>query len=394
MPHAGSFTLHRPRRECLRRLGAVGLGVALAPLLPRRAAAENQATYLTWPGYDILDLQTHYRSKYHAEPNLAVFNDPQNAFEILQSGSAADVIHPCAENIPTWKSAGLLQPIDVSRLKNWSDIHKALQELPAGVIDGQHFFVPWEWGVISISYRTDLVDIPDGESWGILWDERYKGKIALLDSALDSWWSAAIYAGIPSGSLDGPGLGKTGAALRDLLRNAGALVSDTKAVEEGLSSGRIVAAVTWPNVAHSLQSQGLPVKFAMPKEGTLKWVCGLVLHKGAPQLGAAYDLIDGMLAPDVGAYCIRHFGYGHSNLKSFAQASDGDLKRAHLPRDPSELLQRGRFKAALPASMTVELNRLWYGTGQGQDASQPCACAGPKALLDQRHARRWGEPPP
>src|ERR1700745_821003 len=47
-------------------------------------------------------------------------------------------------------------------------------------------------------------------------------------------------------------------------------------------------------------------------------VSGLVLARNAPHVDAAYDLIDGMLAPDIGAYCIRTFGYGHSNVTSFA----------------------------------------------------------------------------
>ena len=34
------------------------------------------------------------------------------------------------------------------------------------------------------------------ESWSLLWDERYKGKLGQLGSAGDAWWCAAIYANV------------------------------------------------------------------------------------------------------------------------------------------------------------------------------------------------------
>ena len=55
-----------------------------------------------------------------------------------------------------------------------------------------------DWGQTSVTYRTDLVDFPDGEeSWSVLWDERYKDKVSMIGNEGDTWWCAAIYAGVP-----------------------------------------------------------------------------------------------------------------------------------------------------------------------------------------------------
>ena len=47
-------------------------------------------------------------------------------------------------------------------------------------MDGQTYFVPFDWGNSSIIYRTDMVDISE-ESWGLLYDERYAGKVESED---------------------------------------------------------------------------------------------------------------------------------------------------------------------------------------------------------------------
>ena len=53
--------------------------------------------------------------------------------------------------------------IDTGRLKNWNDLFPELRELPAASDQGKTYMVPWEWGLTSITYRTDLVELPKGE---------------------------------------------------------------------------------------------------------------------------------------------------------------------------------------------------------------------------------------
>jgi spermidine/putrescine transport system substrate-binding protein len=346
------------RRKLLASLGALGVGVAILPILPAWARSNGQATYFTWSGYDIPEMQTHYKAKYGANPHWPVFSDSQHGLQSLRAGFVADVVHPCAEDVPRWLEAGVIQPIDVSRLKNWPDLHPLLRALPAGIHRGKHYFVPWDWGVTSITYRTDLVKLPDGqESWGILWDQRNKGKISITDWQQDSWWCAAIYAGVRFDKLDEAAFAKVAALLKSLRPNIRIFTSDATAEEQALLSSEVVAAITAADAARALQKQGVPVKFARPKEGALNWACGMVLSTNAPYIHKAYDLIDGMLEPDIGAYCIANFGYGHSNVKSFARVKDADLAAAELTRDPTAILQDGHFAVPVSAAMLARIKR-------------------------------------
>ena len=53
--------------------------------------------------------------------------------------------------------------------------------MPAGQFDGQQYFVPLDWGFIAPLVNLDHVDGSD-ETFGVLFDEKYKGKIAWIDT--------------------------------------------------------------------------------------------------------------------------------------------------------------------------------------------------------------------
>lgn len=75
----------------------------------------------------------------------------------------------------------------------------------------------------------------------------------------------------------------------------------------------------------------------------MTWVCGLVIHKNAPNLDKAYDLIDSMLSVDAGKFMIVEYGYGHANAKSFDVAGDKAIAAAGLSRDAEAFLKAGVF---------------------------------------------------
>jgi spermidine/putrescine transport system substrate-binding protein len=349
-----------PRRELLRRAAALGVGVVAVAVPGTGARAEEQAIYFTPGGYGIPELQTHYRAKHGDDPQWRRFADTDEALRKLQSGVQADVVHPCSDDLPRWIAAGVLQPIDVTRLRNWPDLHPRLRQLPHCSVDGACFFVPWEWGLTSITYRTDLIELPSGEeSWGMLWDERNRGRVAVIDSAHDSWWCAAIYAGIPFDRIDAAAVDRVDDLLHRLRPNVGLITADSAAIAQALAAGEVVASISWADTARRLLKRGVAVKFARPKEGPLIWICGLVLARNAPHVDAAYDLIDGMLAPDIGAYCIRTFGYGHSNVKSFALVRQPDLAALGLADGPTPILAHGRIQPPVSQDLRARISQDW-----------------------------------
>lgn len=351
------------RRRFNQVLAAAGLTAVAVPLASRRAHAEEQAIYFTWSGYDDPGFFPDYVKKHGANPNMPIFADEEEAFQKMRAGATHDVVHPCSDSMPRWLDGGVVQEIDTTRLSNWPDVFDSLKTFEGAQRDGKQYFVPIDWGNTSIIYRTDLVDIKE-ESWMLMWDERYAGRLSMAAAAGETVPIAGIAAGVadPFNMTD-----EELAKAKDLLIKQKPLLrfywDSNTTIEEGLASGELVASTGWNSSAVTLKKQGIAVKFMNPKEGILTYCCGLVLAKGAPNPDAAYDLIDAMLAPDAGKWLIETQGYGHSNRKTFELIDEATLAERNLPRDPSEFLNRGiKFK---PNKQLDAINSLFEAVKAG-----------------------------
>ena len=349
------------RRDVLQGMSAAGLAVVMTPVMSQaaKAAAADQATFFTWGGYDVPEFVGPYIAKHGEPPNFATFGGSEEGLTKMRAGFVVDVAHPCNQAIPRWVASGLFQTLDTSKLSNWPDIMPELINLEGNVVDGKPYMAPVDWGRTSITYRTDLFDLQgQEESWGMLWDESYKGRLGMLATAGDSWWCAAIYAGVDFTEISSEANFKKVAALlrkqRPLIRT---YTDDTTSLEQSLASGELVAAMTWDSSAVTLKGEGIPVAFANVKEGALTWVCGAMMHKDAPHPDKAHDIIDALLSTESGKWLIGENGYGHSNAKSFDQFTDDQLTELGLSRNPVDILSAGKFQVPQNQEFETAMNK-------------------------------------
>jgi spermidine/putrescine transport system substrate-binding protein len=351
------------RRKFTKGLLAAGVALTTVPLPARRALAAggDQATYFTWGGYDIPELFGPYQEKNGALPNFAIFGGSEEALTKMRGGFVVDVSHPCNQAMPRWVQTGLFQPIDTARVANWGDVIPELVDLPGNDAEaGKVWMAPFDWGQTSVTYRTDLVELEGEESWDILWDPRYSGRLGSLASGGDAWWCGAIKAGVDFANIDTPeAFDKIAAVMREQRPLIRLYTDDTTTLEQALSAGEMVASMTWNSSAVLLQTEGVPVKFAKPKEGALTWVCGVMIHKDAPNLDRAYDVIDSLLSVETGHFMINDWGYGHSNSKAFDKFDDATLAGLGLSKNPVEILQAGHFQQPQTQEWETRMNELF-----------------------------------
>ena len=322
------FALGANRRDAMRAMAAAGVALVTVRAHPARAA--DDLVVFDWTGYEVPELHQAYIAKYGASPIITMYADVHEAFQKIQAGYRCDTVHPNAWDVRQFYDAGLLQPWDTSKLSHWGDVFPELAQTDGSVFDGQQYLIPTDWGINSIAYRTDIVE-PAEESWNILWDERYAGRLsnnAEMDLAV---LGASLTLGI-----DDPFHASEDdvARIRARLEEQRALLrfywSDPTELENAIASGEVVAAVAWPAVYSNLKAQGVPVAYMNPKEGVYSWITGFVRLKEAPgQEQNAYDYVDAWLAPETGKFLIEAYGYGHTNRKSF------DLV------DPAVLVEKG-----------------------------------------------------
>jgi spermidine/putrescine transport system substrate-binding protein len=331
------------------------------PLKHAAAGAEDQATYYTYDSWGVRGFFQTYKDKHGYWPKFATYESAHEAFTRMKAGFVVDVAHCCNTDIPRWVASGLFRTLDTDKLSNWPDLLPELWKLEGNLSGGKPYFAPFDWGLTSITYRTDLFDLQGGaETWGMLWDERYKGRLATMATAGDAWWCAAIYAGIDFRDI---GTDQSLQKVADLMRRQHALIKaysdDEGFVREGLATGAIVAAMTWNSAPAALKAEGVPVAFARPKEGALTWVCGMMLRKDAPHPDKAHDLINALLSVERGMYLIGEEGYGHSNAKAIAAFSEAQLGELGLSRNVGSILASGKFMVPQHETFETKANELY-----------------------------------
>ena len=358
------------RRAFNTSLMAAGVGLLGTTLQTRRARAQSatSGTYFTYGGYDIPELFVPFKAKHGELPNLVPFANSDEAITRLRAGFVADVLHPCNGNLGRWVEMDLFQPIDTSRLSNWPDVIPELVDLKGNQApDGKPWMAPFDWSQNSITYRTDLFDLEGKEeSWDMLWDPRYSGRIGMMAAGGDSWWIGAIKAGVPFDQIDtDDAFERIAAVMREQRPLVRTYTDDYTSMEQALASGEVVAALSFNSSAVALKGQGVPVAFAKPKEGALTWVCGASILKDAPNLDRAYDIIDSLLSIESGKFMIEVYGYGHSNRRSFDQFDDAALAGLGLTKNPADLLLAGQFQGAASEDFQNRMNEVWEAIKAG-----------------------------
>ena len=340
------------RRKFQSLLGSLGIAAVTLPMWsgPARAAAEDHPNVFTWEGWDIPEHHQEYMDKHGELPNFSIFGDEEEAFAKIMAGARYDVSHPCSYKVEIWRDAGILQPIDVSQLGHWADIVPSLKQIPGMTTDdGDVYFVASEWGHTSVLYRADLVDpkYQEDETWGLLWDERYAGRMSMADSLIDGVMVAAIYGGAkdPFNMTDAE-VEVTGDLLRKQLPLLRYYWTSPTDIENAMAAGELVATSSWNDSYTALKGEGIDVKYMNPKEGAMTWVCGFCLMSAADpaKLEKSYDVIDAFLSPESGVVTIMDEGYGHANIRAFDLVSDEDLAERGLTKNPDELLNSGIFQ--------------------------------------------------
>ena len=336
------------RRSFGKTLASLGLGLAVMPVIASRVRADAPLSYFTYGGYDIPEFYPAFLAQHGADAVQAtLFADLDEAMQKMLGGFTPDVSHCCISNVQRWREAGISQPIDTTRLKNWNDVWEPLRNMEVIQADGQYWFVPFDWGNASVLYRTDMVEPEDGESWSMLFNEKYAGKLGPYD-AVENVVVAALVSGVadPFNPAE-----EDFAKIEELLRKQREIArfywSDPTMKEQALASGEIVAAYAWNSSVQTLQDQGIPVKFANPREGIITWVCGLTIIGTDEENDALrYEFIDAMLDPVAGQYLIDAYGYGHANQKAFELVAPERLAQLGLS-DPTTFLERGIFYKAM-----------------------------------------------
>jgi len=347
------------RRQAHKVLASAGVGTMAMASMPNLAKADGSAiTMFTWGGYDDAAFAQEYQEKYGGPPQYSLFGDQAEALAKLRAGFHADVMFPCISKVQTWVDAGVITEIDTSLLSHWDEMIPALKTLPtANAPSGAPYFVSEDWGQTSVLFRADLApEYVDNQTWGILWDEKYAGRLGAIEAVEDHFNITAIYLGINFLDMNQEEIDLVADKLRQQIPLLRMVTTDTTTLTQALFSGELVATSAWNGMmltaSEEMAQQGTEGQYVWmrPKEGALTWVCGLTISPATKENGLweqAHALIDAYIAPDSQHYELMSWGYGVANQKAyeFEDVTEEYMTSIGLGLPVDKYLANGAFSA-------------------------------------------------
>ncbi|MDH5426507.1 MAG: extracellular solute-binding protein, partial [Gammaproteobacteria bacterium] len=187
-------------------------------------------------------------------------------------------------------------------------------------------FLPYVHNVDSFGYNTRVIEkgIPyETESWGWLLDEKYAGKVGVINAPTIGLFDLALAAqarGLMTFRDIGAMTKKELDKLFDIvikMKKKGHFSGFWTSVPESIdfmASDRVVIESMFSPAVSALNGKGIPVVYAAPKEGYRGWhgVMCLSSNTQGREKDAAYDYMNWWLSGWPGAYIARQ-GYYISN---------------------------------------------------------------------------------
>jgi spermidine/putrescine-binding protein len=269
---------------------------------------------LDWSGYELEDFWKPYtEGPYGADHPLkfAFLETDQQALAKVAAGFETDLVHPQSGYVQDWLDAGLIQPWTVEALPEWGNVLPQLAEV--SVIDGRQYQIPWDWGTSSVIYRPDKVE-PTEESWSLLVDERYKGRVTFYDDGVEAVKVAGLIEGVDDpNAMDDATIESIKPTLKRLKDNVRTLwVAPTDPIDQ-MTSGNVDIAYGWPYHWFEIRKKLADAVYLQPQEGRLGWVYGYVLSAQSERVGLAHEMMKAALSPATMATLVNAFAYGASN---------------------------------------------------------------------------------
>ncbi len=343
-------------------LGLLVLSLALAGC-GAPAAANTELILLEWSGYELPEFWEPFAAQ-HPEiaPQYSFFAEDTEAFSKAQSGFEFDLVHPCSSYWRSYVDAGLVQPLDLSRLTYWNDVYPNLAD--EGEFDGQQYFVPWEWGYESILVRTDLVEeVPD--SWADLWDPQYAGHVSVFDSGESNFVMAASVLGIDPYNATPEQVEQIKQKLLELKPNLLTYWTDYTEINQLVAQGDVwLAGQAWNDAYAALYDEGYEVEYLDPAEGRLGWVCGFGISANSANVDLAYDYLNAVMAPESMANMGNAYYYGVANAA--AQPLLDEYFVELMDMDDPAVLADTVFYQSLTEEQRELFARIWTEVKAGE----------------------------
>src|SRR5690242_17255166 len=122
------------------------------------------------------------------EVTVDTFDSNESLIAKLEAGASGyDLVNPSQYAVQILAKKSLIVELDHGKIPNMGNISEVFRNVSYD--QGNKYSMPYIWGTTGLAYNSDCTKEPV-TSWKALWDEKYKGRIYMLDNMLAAYIAA------------------------------------------------------------------------------------------------------------------------------------------------------------------------------------------------------------
>ena len=314
-----------------------------------------------------IDVISQFERLTGCEVNYTTFESNENMYSKLSGGGVSyDIIIPSDYMIERLIKEGMLVELDYENIPNY-DKYFDKEDYGYFVDDEINGHTIEDYGIIYnvgttiLIYNTDYIkEKPD--SWSILWDEQYKGKVLMFNNPRDSFAIAQAMLGqdFNSESIE------DWDAAANLLLEQRQKVKPTYVMDEIfnlMESGDYYLGVYYAGdfelMKSDLEEKGKDfLDYAFPKEGVNTFYDAMCIPNSTQNKKGAEAFINFMLEPEVALANAEYIYYATAN-KAVLENEDYSLAESEAVYPPEELIENAQQFHDISSENLQYMSTLW-----------------------------------
>ena len=277
--------------------------------------------------------------KFEKETGIKVqyetYDTNEMMYQKVKSGSTNyDLVFPSDYMVEKMKNEDLLEKIDFKNIPNFKYIDDGFLEPEYDKTN--EYSVPYMWGTLGILYNKKEVKEPI-ESWDILWDSKYKGNMMVFDSVRDTIGITLKKLGYSMNSTNPKEIEEAKNLLlkqKDLVL---AYVNDEG--KDRLLGEEVAMGMIYSGDAVTLKDENPNLEYAIPKEGTNKWIDAMCIPNTNKNKKEAEMFINFLLDPENAKVNTEYIGYSTPNNAAL-ELLDDEIKNDPVAYPSDEVLNK------------------------------------------------------
>ena len=291
-----------------------------------------------WGEYIDPDVITMFEEETGYKVHYEEFETNEEMYTIVAKGARVyDVICPSDYMIEKMLENNLLAEINYENVPNISHIGAQYLESAKGFDPENKYSVPYCWGTVGICYNKTMVD-EEVNSWSILFDDKYDGKILMQASVRDAYCVALSYLGYSINTLNEDELKEATDLLIEQKPIVQAYVVDQ--VRDKMIKNAAALSVIYSGEAIYMQEENPNLEYVVPDEGSNVWIDGWVIPKECQNKEAAEAWINFMCRPDIALKNFEYITYSTPNESARELIEDEAIKNSMIAFPDNSVLSR------------------------------------------------------